>query len=411
VALYFTDDPPERTPTMLRLAVQDINIEPGDSAYSVADSFVLPVDTDLLALQPHAHYLAHDVKGFATFPDGTTRTLISIPDWDLRWQHVYRFETPVALPKGTTVSMRYVYDNSPQNPRNPSVPPTHIYWGQRSEEEMGDLWLQLQTHSERDRALLRDPVEVKMIATDTVGYEELIRRDPSRTQLRDDVAVLYLALDRPLDAVRHFDAVARLKPQSAPAHFNLATALTSAGQLDEAMVQYRQALALQPSYALAHNNLGAVLLRLNRPADAAAEFRETIRLDPGNSEAHLNLGSLLRVNTQSAAAIAEFRAAVRAGPDSVSALAALASMLGTAADASLRSPAEAVRFAERAAELTSRQDASTLDVLAAAYAAAGDFARASAVADEALALNPPAALAVGIRTRQDLYRQGRMYTR
>jgi tetratricopeptide (TPR) repeat protein len=276
---------------------------------------------------------------------------------------------------------------------------------------MGDLWLQLQTHSERDRALLRDPVEVKMIATDTVGYEELIRRDPSRTQLRDDVAVLYLALDRPLDAVRHFDAVARLKPQSAPAHFNLATALTSAGQLDEAMVQYRQALALQPSYALAHNNLGAVLLRLNRPADAAAEFRETIRLDPGNSEAHLNLGSLLRVNTQSAAAIAEFRAAVRAGPDSVSALAALASMLGTAADASLRSPAEAVRFAERAAELTSRQDASTLDVLAAAYAAAGDFARASAVADEALALNPPAALAVGIRTRQDLYRQGRMYTR
>jgi hypothetical protein len=53
----------------------------------VADSFVLPVDADLLALQPHAHYLAHDVKGTATFPDGSSRTLISIPDWDLRWQH------------------------------------------------------------------------------------------------------------------------------------------------------------------------------------------------------------------------------------------------------------------------------------------------------------------------------------
>ena len=202
-----------------------------------------------------------------------------------------------------------------------------------------------------------------MIATDTVGYEELIKRDPSRTQLRDDVAVLYLALDRPLDAVRHFQAVAQLKPQSAPAFFNLATALTSAGRLDEAVTQYRQALALQPSYAMAHNNLGAVFLKLNRPAEAAAEFRETIRLDPGISEAHLNLGNLLRANGQPVAAVAEFREAARTQPDSVSALAALASMLATAADGGLRSPAEAVRLAERAADLTSRQDASTLDVL------------------------------------------------
>ena len=154
-----------------------------------------------------------------------------------------------------------------------------------------------------------------------------------------------------------------------------------------------------------------MLLKLNRPAEAVAEFRETIRLDPGNSEAHLNLGTLLRANDQPAAAITELREAVRTQPDSVSALAALAAMLATAADASLRSPAEAVRLAERAAELTSRQDASTLDVLAAAYAAAGDFARAVAVADEALAFNPPAALAAGIRAREDLYRQRRAYVR
>src|SRR5206468_3940199 len=107
---------------------------------------------------PHAHYLAHQVQGFARLPDGTTQTLISIPDWDLQWQHVYRFEIPVSLPKGTTVSMRYVYDNSAANRRNPSHPPKHIYWGQTSEDEMADLWLQLQTHSERDAALLRAPI-------------------------------------------------------------------------------------------------------------------------------------------------------------------------------------------------------------------------------------------------------------
>ena len=405
IALYFTDDPPERTPTMLRLSVQDINIEPGEGSYSVRDSFMLPVEVDLLALQPHAHYLARDVKGVATFPDGTTRTLIAIPDWDLRWQHVYRFETAVPLPKGTIVSMEYLYDNSPRNPRNPAQPPKHVYWGQRSEEEMGDLWFQLQTRTDRDRAALTDPVEVKMITTDTVGYEELIKRDPSRTQLRDDVAVLYLALERPSDAVRHFEAVVQVKPDFAPAHFNLATALTSAGRFDEAVAQYRRALELQPAYAQAHNNLGAVLLRLNRPAEAAGEFRQAIILDPAISDAHLNLGNLLRVNNQPADAVAEFREAVRGQPDSVSALAGLASLLATTADASIRRPSEAVSLAERAATLTTRQDASTLDVLAAAYAASGDFDRAVTVASEALALNPPAALATGIRARQDLYKQ------
>ncbi len=36
----------------------------------------------------------------ATFPDGRERTLIRIDDWDFRWQHVYRYEQPIALPEG-----------------------------------------------------------------------------------------------------------------------------------------------------------------------------------------------------------------------------------------------------------------------------------------------------------------------
>jgi tetratricopeptide (TPR) repeat protein len=409
IALYFTDDAPERTPTMLRLSVQDISIDAGNASYSIADSYVLPADVDLLALQPHAHYLAHDVKGFATLPDGTTRTLIAIADWDLRWQHVYRLEVPVPLPKGTTVSMRYTYDNSVGNPRNPSRPPKHVDWGQRSQEEMGDLWLQMLTRSERDRTMLQAAVERKMIAADVIGDEELIRREPARTALRDDIAVLYLALGRPEDALRHFEASAQLKPESAPAHFNLGTTLAAVGRLDEAIAQYRQALQLRPSYALAHNNLGAALTQLHRLEEAAGEFRDAVRLEPGLSEAHLNLGNYLRLLGSLGEAVAEFRAAVRTQPASVSALAGLASLLATAPDASIRKPEEAVKLAENAAELTSRREANALDVLAAAYAASGDFDRALSVSQEALGLNPPAPVAAGIRLRQDLYRRQQPY--
>ena len=76
------------------------------------------------------------MRGVATLPDGSTRRLIDIADWDFRWQHVYRFVTPLRLPKGTTVSMRYTYDNSADNPRNPNSPPKPVYWGEQTTDEM-----------------------------------------------------------------------------------------------------------------------------------------------------------------------------------------------------------------------------------------------------------------------------------
>src|SRR5262249_17332354 len=94
IGIYFTDDPPDRTPVMLRLGRQNIDIPAGDDHYVVEDSFVLPVDVELQALQPHAHHRAREVVGIATLPDGTTKWLINIKSWDFRWQHVYRFVSP-----------------------------------------------------------------------------------------------------------------------------------------------------------------------------------------------------------------------------------------------------------------------------------------------------------------------------
>ena len=78
IGLYFTDDPPERTPVMLGSDGRTSTFRPGDNHYVVDDSFVLPVDVELQALQPHAHYRAREVEAVATLPDGTRRWLINI---------------------------------------------------------------------------------------------------------------------------------------------------------------------------------------------------------------------------------------------------------------------------------------------------------------------------------------------
>ncbi len=407
VALYFGTDPPERVPSMLRLGRQGIDIPAGEPAYTIADSFVLPVDVSVQAVQPHAHYRAREVTGTATLPDGQTRTLIHIADWDFRWQHVYRYVEPVALPKGTTVSMRYTYDNSAGNPRNPVQPPRRVYWGQRSADEMGDLWIQVLTPTDRDLELLDSRFSVKVMAEDTIGYERWIQSEPESAALHDDVAGLYLKLNRPADAVRHFAISAGLQPTVAAAHFNLATALTLAGSLLAAVKEYERALELNPAYAAAHNNLGGALNRLNRVDEALPHLLEALRLEPGNALAHYNAGVAERTRGRFADAIAHFRRALQPNDNWPAALSDLAWLLAVSPEEALRDPGGAVKYAEQAAALSGRQDPVVLDVLAAAYAAAGQYMRAVSEADAALALKPANADAIAVR--RALYAQGRPF--
>lgn len=409
IGLYFGAEPPERTPAMLRLGRQSIDIAAGDAHYTIEDSFVLPVDVEVQAVQPHAHYRAREVRAVATLPDGATRSLLYIRDWDFRWQHVYRYVAPIALPKGTTLLLHYTFDNSAGNPRNPQQPPQRVHWGQWTKDEMGDLWIQVLTRDDRDLQTLNASYRPKAMAEDLVGYETMIRQDPGRVQLHDDAALLYLELGRGREAAAHLETSVKLKPASAAAHFNFGTALTVAGRLDEAIDQYQQALKLQPTYGAAHNNLGGVFLRLGRSDDALQQFRQALRLDPSNAEAHYNVGSVLRSRGELTEAADQFRQATRLAPDWTPALASLAWLLATAPDAALRDAVQAVSLAERVADLTGRRDASAMDVLAAAYAEAGQFDRAVDTSQSALALNPDAALADAIRRRLELYRQRRPY--
>ena len=285
IGLYFSDRPPTRTPTILRLGSQSIEIPPGEPRYVIRDAYTLPVDADLLAIQPHAHYRAREIRGTALFPDGTSRLVMHITDWDFRWQHVYREVTPIRLPKGTRLSMEYTYDNSADNVRNPQLPPAKVYWGQRSNDEMGDLWFQLLATNERDRELMREQINTKMAVEDIAGYETMLRVDPKDAELHDDVALLYMGVGQMASAVRHFEASVTLKPDSAAAHFNLGTALAQAGRLPEAVTALRAAIERRPGYALAHGNLGQVLLAQGKTGDALKHLQEAVRLDAANPQA------------------------------------------------------------------------------------------------------------------------------
>jgi Tfp pilus assembly protein PilF len=384
--LYFTDQPPTRAPVGLRLGSGTIDIPPGERDYAITDSYTTPVDVDVVAVQPHAHNLARRMTATARLPDGSTRWLISIADWDFRWQDVYRYAHAVVLPKGTTISMRYVYDNSADNPRNPHHPPARVVWGQNTSDEMGDLWIQMVPRAAADFTALNEDVQRKRRDQDLATYTRLLREAPDDPLRHDAVATIYLEARRLDEAILHFGRSLELNPASAPTQYNLGYALALRGRRDDAVMRFREALRLDPAYAQAHNNLAAMLQLAGQFDEALNHYRRALALRPDNVEARGNLAQLLSRQGRSAEAVTEFEQVLAVKAGDPQALSGLAWIRATAADAAMRDPARAVELAERAAAATRRRDLAALDALAAAYAAAGRFDEAVTTAQAAVAL-------------------------
>ncbi len=135
LGLYFAQGPVDK-PLHIWPLHAPLWIPAGDAHYTTQADLTVPADATLLEILPHMHLLGRTISVTATLPDGTTRPLVSIPDWDFNWQTTYVYQRPVALPRGTVLHLTATYDNSANNPRNPHVPPQTVTWGEQTTDEM-----------------------------------------------------------------------------------------------------------------------------------------------------------------------------------------------------------------------------------------------------------------------------------
>lgn len=284
IGLYFTDKPQTKFPMLIELEHDGaIDIPPGDRDYGLADDFRTPLDLKVLAIYPHAHYLANLLEGYATLPDGTRKWLIRIPEWDLNWQGVYHFKEPVLLPRGTVISMRFHYDNSADNVRNPNKPPKRVIGGSHAGDEMGNLWLQVLPVEEGDhRAVLQE-----------AAVHRLLEKYPQDFTANFNMGDLQLSRGNAAAAVAYFEAATKADPRSALAASELGVALASASQLPEAEQQFRRALDLDPKFTDARYDLASAEAARGRWEAAAADFRQVLAERPGDPKARQHLGDTL----------------------------------------------------------------------------------------------------------------------
>jgi tetratricopeptide (TPR) repeat protein/mono/diheme cytochrome c family protein len=371
IGLHFADRAPTTHPTVLTLTIEGLDIPAGEAHYTREQRIELPVAVEVLGVYPHAHYLGKEIRGFAELPDGTTTELIHIADWDFNWQEDYRFVEPVALPAGSTIGMRYTWDNSARNPRNPSLPPRRVQSGNRSTDEMGTLTLQLLAASAGERARLDEALARHWLAgfpdawkehnnlanalraqgrldealahyrralelaprghdvrynlavalTEAGRTEEglgelrrVVEDDPRHARARTSLGHALLASGRTAEALPYLEQAVALEPSLAIAHYNLAIALAAVERAERALEHYRAAIENDPDFAMAHNNLGALLHARGATDEAIRHYRRALDLAPDNAEAHNNLGLALVETGRSDEAVEHFRRALALDP-------------------------------------------------------------------------------------------------
>ncbi len=152
INLFFTKTPVKRKIKVISLGsggigAKDIEPEfhyiPANKISTYKLEIVNPKENEsVFYVWPHMHLIGKTFKAYAVFGrNNDTIPLVNIPEWDFRWQEIYRFKKPVLIPIGSKLVIEASYDNTSNNPFNPNDPPKVVTseGDMRSDQEMMTL--------------------------------------------------------------------------------------------------------------------------------------------------------------------------------------------------------------------------------------------------------------------------------
>ncbi|MFQ5791457.1 MAG: FG-GAP-like repeat-containing protein, partial [Acidobacteriota bacterium] len=139
--------------------------------------------------------------------------------------------------------------------------------------------------------------------------------------------VAFLEQFRFAEAVKEFEALVALEPNSSPGHINLGIAYFNQRDFDRALTALKKAKSLDPESPHVHYNLGLIYKLQGRTEEAATAFEKVAELDPDDSMTHYYLGTLYANLGLLDEAGRRLRIAIRLQPDNESAHFSLGNIL------------------------------------------------------------------------------------
>jgi tetratricopeptide (TPR) repeat protein len=244
-------------------------------------------------------------------------------------------------------------------------------------------------------------------------------------------------------AIADLTEALRFKPDSALALVNRGYAYAGKGENSQAIADFTRAIALDPENTMAFagranayyaiddyarsvadfsevarsqsNNTavftdrGLAFEGEEKYDEAIADYTEAIRLDPNNAKAIGCRGNAFVKKKDFAHAISDYERAIQLEPSDFKNLAVAAQLLASCPDDTFRNGKKAVEYAQKACALTSWKDATSIDILAMAYAADGNFSEAVKGEEAFLRASLPEDVRAAAQNRLKLYQDNKPY--
>lgn len=134
--------------------INDFFVIPANEVREFHGIWEVPEDISILGITPHMHLLGQDWKVYLETPQGDSINLIKIPDWDFNWQGGYFFDRLIVADRGSKIHAFASYDNTSENPNNPSDPPRFVSWGENTTDEMYYLPISYVPYSQGDENVI-----------------------------------------------------------------------------------------------------------------------------------------------------------------------------------------------------------------------------------------------------------------
>lgn len=240
-------------------------------------------------------------------------------------------------------------------------------------------------------------------------FNDALAMDPTRWRAIHNRGVLLAQAGSFAEAFEAFNQTLRHNPRFAKAYSNRAALFVQAGDFAAAMEDYRRAIEANPDLAIAHKGQGRVCHMLGKMDQALRHLDAAALLSPQDASVLSCRADLLVDMGRYAAAAESYRSAIAVDPQMPAAYRNLAWLQATCPENAYRDAASAVANATQALELAGVEDDISLDTLAAAQAASGDFESAATTLRKAIAIAPAGDQAV-YAERLSLYQSGKPFT-
>ncbi len=147
----------------------------------------------ILGIAPHMHLIGKNISVFGVGTNGDTQKYMRINDWDFHWQGFYLFRNIRKMPAGTTLYSTAFYDNTSNNPDNPSNPPIDVYAGEATTDEMMLTFFVWTPYQAGDENIIMDTTALTPLSAQSVYYSKNELFTPYPNPANDEVALkLYL---------------------------------------------------------------------------------------------------------------------------------------------------------------------------------------------------------------------------